>query len=349
MIQHQSPLTGKVVAIHANFYQVQLDHSETRLLCNCRSRLKKIGHTIMVGDRVAVIEPNWQDQRGVICEVFSRETELDRPPVANANQLVLVFALAQPPIDPMQLSRFLVKAESTGINLCLCLNKQDLVSSQQKQQWQARLNHWGYAPLLISLETGQGLEQLQTQLQDQTTILAGPSGVGKSRLINLLVPQAQLRVGDVSEKHQRGRHTTRHVELFSLPSGGFLADTPGFNQPDFDGEPSQLANYFPEARERLAQASCQFNDCFHQQEPNCVVRGNWERYDHYLKFLEEVIAQTTERKQTSDTEHSLKVKIKASGKPSYEPRLEPKKYRRHSKRKRNQELQEWCKDLNLSH
>jgi ribosome biogenesis GTPase len=341
----QDQLTGTVVAVQANFYEVQLDTHRIRLLCTRRSRLKKIGQRVMVGDRAVVVEPDWDDQRGVISDVFPRDTELDRPPVANANQLVLVFSLAQPLLDPMQLSRFLVKAESTGIDLCLCLNKKDLVSAEEREEWTHRLQGWGYSPFLISVETGEGLDALQQQLQDKITILAGPSGVGKSSLINRLIPQAGLRVSAVSGKLQRGRHTTRHVELFGLPEGGLLADTPGFNQPDLNCEPLALAYYFPEARERLAQENCQFSDCLHRDEPNCVVRGDWERYEHYLEFLEGAIAQSMEREQITDAEDSLKLKSKGSGEHRYEPRLERKKYRRDSRRQRNQDLQELCKEI----
>lgn len=338
-------LIGTVVAVQANFYHVQLEAHETRLLCTRRSRLKKIGQKVMVGDRVSVGEPDWNDRRGVIIEVFDRDTILDRPPVANANQLVLVFAVTQPALDPIQLSRFLVKAESTGIHLCLCLNKQDLISPEEKTAWKTRLQQWGYSPFFLSVETGEGITSLLQQLQHKMNIIVGPSGVGKSSLINRLIPQAQLRVGAVSGKLQRGRHTTRHVELFTLPEGGLLADTPGFNQPDLNCDPLELVSYFPEARERLKSERCQFSDCLHRDEPNCVVRGDWERYEHYLDFLETSIEQQMEREHTTDADESLKVKIKGSGERSYEPRLERKKYRRHSRKQRNQQLQEWSKDI----
>jgi ribosome biogenesis GTPase len=294
----------------------------------------------MVGDRVLVEEPDYEDGRGVVAEIFPRNTELERPPVANASQILLVFALEEPPLDAFQLSRFLVKAESTELDLCLCLNKRDLISASQQQQWQKRLEEWGYQPIWISVATHQGLDELTCQLDGKITILAGPSGVGKSSLINQLIPAAQMRVEEVSGKLGRGRQTTRHVELFELPTGGLLADSPGFNQPELNCNPKDLALYFPEARERLATGSCQFSDCLHRDEPNCIVRGDWERYEYYLQFLEEVIAQQEARQQMPDEESSLKLKIKGSGRQEYEPKLESKKYRRSSRRQKNQTLQD---------
>ncbi len=337
---------GTVIAVQANFYQVRLDQpsqatndQETfSLLCTRRTRLKKIGQKVMVGDRVVIEEPDYQDGRGAIAQVFPRKTELSRPPVANADQILLVFALENPPLDPWQLSRFLVKAESTALSLCLCLNKLDLITEDQQQQWQQRLEKWGYNPLFISVMTGQGLEDLNTRLRGKITILAGPSGVGKSSLINTLIPQVDQRVAKVSGKLHKGRHTTRHVELFELPEGGFLADTPGFNQPDLDCEPQELALYFPEAKQQLSTGNCQFNDCLHRGEPDCIINDNWERYDHYLTFLEEAINRKESRQKMGEQESSLKLKIKNSGQEYYEPKLESKKYRRRSRRDKHQSL-----------
>ena len=349
------PLLGTVLAVQANYYRVQLDTQKSgvelfspTLLCTRRSRLKKIGQQVMVGDRVVVAEPDWAGGRGAIDQVLPRQTELSRPPVANANQILLVFALADPPLDAYQLSRFLVKAESTALEICLCLNKSDLVTENQLQSTHARLQSWGYQPLFISVDTGTGLAELGWELQQKITVLAGPSGVGKSSLSNRLIPGINLRVGAVSGKLSRGRHTTRHVELFELPSGGLLADTPGFNQPDLDYPPWDLVYYFPEARQRLAVAQCQFSNCLHRDEPNCAVRGDWERYEHYLDFLEQAIAYQEELNQQAEPESSLKMKTKSKGQSQYEPKLETKKYRRLSRRSQQQALQDLYQDAEES-
>jgi ribosome biogenesis GTPase / thiamine phosphate phosphatase len=346
------PLFGTVLAAQANFYWVKLDAptqtdaSQTSvLLCTRRTRLKKIGQQVMVGDRVQVEEPDWMAERGAIAQVLPRRTELDRPPIANVDQILLVFALSEPTLDPMQLSRFLVKAESTGLAIVLCLNKQELVSTEEQQQWRNRLQQWGYEPILISLRQRQGLADLQTSLANKITVISGPSGVGKSSLINRLIPKVELRTGSVSGKLGRGRHTTRHVELFELPTGGLLADTPGFNQPDLSCAPAELAYYFPEARQRLTEANCQFSNCLHRDEPNCAVRGDWERYEQYLVFLEEVMAYQQAIDRSSDAEATTKVKTRGDGQLTTEPKLAAKKYRRPSRRTEKQTLRNLYQDI----
>ena len=334
-------LIGTVVAVQANFYQVKLSTNPAQfLLCTRRTRLKKIGQKVMVGDRVVVEEPDWQDSRGAIAQVMPRSTELQRPPVANADIILLVFAVEEPTLDPWQLSRFLIKAESTALQLCLCLNKCDLIPADQQQQWQQRLQQWGYNASYVSVIQQQGISSLWERLQNKITIVAGPSGVGKSSLIKTLIPTIDLKVGKVSGKLQRGRHTTRHVELFELPGGGLLADSPGFNQPDLDCAPSDLARYFPEARSRLQKGSCQFSNCLHRDEPNCVVRGDWERYEYYLDFLDKAIALQESLQKQPDRESNLKLMTKRSGKSQYEPKLKTKKYRRTSRKTKHQNLQD---------
>jgi len=347
-------LWGTVVAVQANFYQVRLSRQEGQmpfsptfpptLLCTRRSRLKKIGQKVMVGDRVAV-EPDWNGERGAISEVRPRRSQIDRPPIANVDSILLMFALADPPLEPLQLSRFLVKAELTGLTVGLCLNKTDLVSPEQCQDWRDRLQTWGYDPIFISLQDNEDAVKLRDFFDDRITVVAGPSGVGKSSLIRHFIPDANPRVGKVSGKLGRGRHTTRHVELFQLPMGGLLADTPGFNQPELDCTPAELMRAFPEIRQRLEAESCEFSDCLHGEEPNCAVRGDWERYEYYLLFLEEAIALAERNRDRAETEETLKVKDTRSGEQQYEPKLETKKYRRVSRRRRHQDLQDLYREI----
>ena len=339
-IHDSTALTGTVIAVQANYYRVQLHQAASVLLCTRRARLKKLGQQIMVGDRVVVEEPDWEGQRGAVAEVLPRQSELERPPVANAAQVLLVFSMADPVVDRYQLSRFLVSIEGTGLEILPCFSKADLVSDQEQHKWRDRLLGWGYGACAISVQTGAGLTQLQRALQKKITVLAGPSGVGKSSLINALVPALSLRVGEISEHWKKGKHTTRHVELFELPGGGLLTDTPGFSQPTLNYLPDQLIHCFPEGRERLKTEYCQFKDCLHRTEPGCVVRGDWERYPDYLGFLEESLAYQTQLRQTRNPEARMKVKSDQSGSESYEPKLETKRYRRSSRRTQQQGLEQ---------
>lgn len=354
-------MLGTVLSVQANYYWVQLDalpdcHSSELaatdlnpasqlLLCTRRSRLKKVGQQVWVGDRVYIEEPDWEGKRAAIAQVLPRKTELDRPPVANASQILLMFAMTDPPLDPIQLSRFLVKAEATGLTVTLCLNKSDLVTNEEQESWRDRLLDWGYKPLLLSVAHGKGLQELNQRLQGHSTIISGPSGVGKSSLINHLIPAVEQRVGTVSGKLGRGRHTTRHVELFAFSMSGLIADTPGFNQPDLTCTPGELASYFPEIRQRFVHQACQFSDCLHRDEPNCAIRGDWERYQHYLTFLEDAIAYQEQQEHRSDKEAALKVKSGQAGSDRVEPKLASKRYRRPSRRRKTQDLQEFRGDV----
>jgi len=223
----------------------------------------------------------------------------------------------------------------------LCLTKRDLVTTDFCQQWCDRLGSWGYQPLVISTQTQEGIEGVATALSTGVTVITGQSGVGKTSLINLLIPDLDLRVGAVSLRLGYGKHTTRHVELFPIGNHGLLADTPGFTQPALTCAPTDLIDYFPELRLQLQDLStdiCQFYDCLHVDEPNCMVRGDWERYTHYCLFLKEVIAYNHKNQAIATADHKLKSKSGVGGEVQAEPRLVTKTHRRRSRRSNHQQL-----------
>ncbi|MEN9208630.1 MAG: ribosome small subunit-dependent GTPase A [Gloeomargarita sp. GMQP_bins_120] len=329
------PIIGQVWAAQANFYRV-MTREYGELLCTARARLKKTGQWVLVGDRVVVEEVDVAGQRGAIGEILPRRTVLDQPPLANVDQLLLVLALAEPPLEPQVLSRFLVKAEGTGLPFLLVLNKVDRCSPVQVAVWQEKLASWGYQPLLISTATGQGLEQLTPHLVNHLTVLTGPSGVGKSSLINRLVPGARLATGAVAAKTGRGRHTTRNVQLLPLPQGGMLADTPGFQQPTLEMEPARLPLCFPEIRRQ--GVTCEFSDCSHRDEPGCALAKDWERYEHYLQWRQELEVLAAQKQAQGRSDVGVKYKPAEQGGYRAEPKLAPHKYRAISRRRWHQDL-----------
>ncbi len=330
-----SSVAGLVVALEANFCRVALEGpgpgGVDQLLCVRRTRLGKTGQQICVGDRVTVEGVDWTSRRGAVAAVAPRSSLLARPAVANCNRVVVVMALVQPDLDPIQLTRFLLTAEATAVQVDLVLTKADLLAPEHLEEWRQRLAAWGYEPWLVSAQTGTGIEPLRHHLAAPgIAVLCGPSGVGKSSLLNALVPDLALRVGSVSGRLQRGRHTTRHVELFPIGAGGLLADTPGFNRPDLPADPGALAALFPEVRQRLAAGGgCRFSNCLHQGDPGCAVGSDWPRYAHYGQCLEQLLAQ-----EAAARSRPAEAGLKQRG-GRVEPRLDPRL--RQISRKRNRQ------------
>jgi len=287
-----SEAVGIVVALQANYLEVELDQAPeqgpSRLLCTRRTRLSHRGEAVHVGDRVRVEAIDPVQARAVVSGVEPRSSWLTRPPVANVSLVVVALAVDQPAFDPDQASRFLLTAERTGLPVQLLLTKGDLVEEDQRSALVERLRGWGYDAWVVSSQTGTGIEDLRQRLQDtELAVLCGPSGVGKSSVLNRLMPHLALRVGAVSGRLQRGRHTTRHVELFSIAPGARVADTPGFNRPDLPDDPSELGVLFPELRAQLNPWPCRFRNCLHRQEPGCGINRDWERFAFYKDALQE--------------------------------------------------------------
>ena len=287
-----SEAAGIVVALQANYLEVELDQATeqgpSRLLCTRRTRLSHRGEAVHVGDRVRVEAIDPVQARAVVSGVEPRSSWLTRPPVANVSLVVVALAVDQPAFDPDQASRFLLTAERTELPVQLLLTKGDLVEEDQRSALVERLMGWGYDALVVSSQTGVGIEDLRQRLQDTAlAVLCGPSGVGKSSVLNRLMPHLALRVGAVSGRLQRGRHTTRHVELFPIAPGARVADTPGFNRPDLPDDPSELGVLFPELRAQLSPWPCRFRNCLHRQEPGCGINRDWERFAFYKDALQE--------------------------------------------------------------
>ena len=334
-----SSVGGLVVALEANFCRVALEAAGPggvdQLLCVRRTRLGKTGQQICVGDRVTVEGVDWTSRRGAVAAVAPRSSLLARPAVANCNRVVVVMALVQPDLDPIQLTRFLLTAEATGVQVDLVLTKADLLAPERLEEWGQRLATWGYEPWLVSAQTGAGIEPLRQHLaQPGIAVLCGPSGVGKSSLLNALVPDLALRVGAVSGRLQRGRHTTRHVELFAIGAGGLLADTPGFNRPDLPPDPGALAGLFPEVRGRLGAGGCRFTNCLHQGDPGCAVGSDWERYPLYAQCLSDLLLDGERTGRVADSPDGSGLRRRGQG---LEPRLAPG-LRQLSRRRQRQQL-----------
>jgi ribosome biogenesis GTPase len=293
---------GRVVALQANYCSVVPDppvpdaprsdpQLPQRLLCTRRTRLDHAGLQVCVGDRVRLEGIDVAAGRAAVAALAPRANLLQRPPVANVSRVVVVASLADPPLDPAQLSRFLLSAEACGGAVELVLSKADLVPPAQRLLWTESLADWGYDARAVSSRTGEGLDALASSLMAAgggILVLCGPSGAGKSSLLNALCADLALRVAPVSGRLRRGRHTTRHVELFPLAPGTLLADTPGFNRPELPAEPAELAWLFPELRRQLASGSCRFRNCRHLGDPGCVAGIDWPRFLHYRQALEEL-------------------------------------------------------------
>lgn len=298
---------GVIVKALSGYYYVRPAESGSEpLQCRARGIFKKKGVSPLVGDRV-VYEVT-ENGEGTVDEILPRSTELIRPPVANVDQAVLAFSLTEPALNLQLLDKFLVHTERAGLETVICLTKRDLLEDADTAELASgqepmavddvkRLyERIGYTVIATSTASGEGLDDVRARLAGRISVFSGQSGVGKSSLLNALVPGLTLETNEISSKLGRGKHTTRHVELIALEGsgGGLVADTPGFSQLDFlQMEAEELSGCFAEMK-RIA-SGCKFRGCLHQHEPGCRVIAAVEsgdvaptRYKHYLVFLQEM-------------------------------------------------------------
>lgn len=260
--------------------------------CTARGKFRFKKDTPMVGDRVRISSGK---NSNTIEEIFQRTSELIRPFVANVTQAFVVFTLKNPQINFDLLNKFLVLCENSNLEITLCLNKIDLVdlNSECDMRIIEILKSIGYDLILINAKTGEGLDIIKHKISDNISVFCGPSGVGKSTILNGIIGKEHMETGEISEKLKRGKHTTRHAELIEY-EGGFLVDTPGFSSISTESiTEEELASCFPEFREY--QGECKFSNCMHYKEPGCVIKKELEdgkiyreRYEFYIKLLEEI-------------------------------------------------------------
>ena len=279
--------TGRIVRSLSGFYDVQLPGKV--VTCRARGILRKEGNSPLTGD---MVEITLERGKGMVEKILPRKNSFVRPAVANVDALVVFAANVNPVTEPFLIDRVAAIAGDQEVPVYLCVNKCDLDPAVDLVRIYTNA---GFPVICTSAETGDGVEELRQLLAGKLVAFTGNSGVGKSSILNRLCPELALPTGEVSEKLGRGRHTTRHVELYRLGEDTYVADTPGFSSFDTDQMDvilkENLQYAFPDFGRYLGQ--CQFHDCTHRKEPGCAVRAAWEagdieksRYDSYLKLYE---------------------------------------------------------------
>ncbi|WP_028545068.1 ribosome small subunit-dependent GTPase A [Paenibacillus taiwanensis] len=295
---------GLIVKALSGYYYVRPDGESMQATVQCRARgiFKKRGVSPLVGDHV--VFSLTENGEGTVDEIRSRSTELIRPPIANVGLALLAFSVLEPDFNTQLLDKFLVHIEHAGLDAVIVLTKWDLlerlpaaIGERQREEVEQQIKTYrkiGYNVIVTSSKHGFGYQELEQKLSHDISVFAGQSGVGKSSLLNAMIPGITLETNQISHRLGRGKHTTRHVELIALPGGGYIADTPGFSQLDFlELGVEQLGTCFREFQQYADD--CKFRGCTHTHEPGCKVKEALEtgeiaasRYHHYTLFLEEM-------------------------------------------------------------
>lgn len=286
-------MQGKIIKGIAGFYYVHVEGKGT-YECKAKGIFRKDHIKPLVGDNVLADMLDEEQMLGNIREILPRRNALIRPAVANVDQALVLFAIVKPNPNFNLLDRFLIRMQRQNLPAVICFNKQDIASVQEKEALRQAYETCGCRVLFISALESEGLEEVREVLDGKTTTLAGPSGVGKSSLINKLAPQANMETGVISARIERGRHTTRHSEIIALGDETYIMDTPGFTSLDISEiTKEELGRYYPEFVQY--EPYCKFSGCAHISEPSCGVKNAVEeggisrvRYDNYRILYQEL-------------------------------------------------------------
>lgn len=285
-------MQGKIIKGIAGFYYVYANHSLYE--CKAKGSFRNQRIKPLVGDNVEFSVLDEEKMLGNIERILPRTSELIRPAVANVDQALVVFASASPEPNFNLLDRFLIMMEKQAVPTIICFNKMDLIDSEQFKEYEKIYAKSGYSVISASTYEEHGMDIILKALEGKTTALAGPSGVGKSSIMNMMNPSANMNVGDISKKIERGKHTTRHSEIIPVGESTYLMDTPGFSSIYFyDLEPEDLKSYYKEFDEY--EPYCKFGGCNHIGETNCGIKQavadgelSASRYENYKLFYEEL-------------------------------------------------------------
>ncbi len=287
-------MIGKIIKGIAGFYYVQVEEAGV-YECKAKGAFRKEKIKPLVGDDVEIDVISQEEMTGNVTNILPRKSELIRPAVANVDQALLIFATKNPEPNLNLLDRFLCMMEEQELPIIICFNKEDLADKDFEAQMRKTYEAAGYQVIFCSAKQNQGIDELKAILKGKTSTVAGPSGVGKSSIVNMLTEGQSMETGEVSEKIGRGKHTTRHSELLYLGDDTFIMDTPGFSSlfvPKI--EPVDLYTLFPEFIEPASY--CKFTGCAHDKEPQCGVKDAVEsgeiaasRYENYLQIYGEMV------------------------------------------------------------
>ncbi len=285
-------MQGKIIRGIAGFYYV---HNGSHIYeCKAKGIFRKDGIKPLVGDDVELEVLDDKKLIGNIIKILPRKSEIIRPAVANVDQAMIIFAIQKPDPNFNLLDRFIIYMEQKNLPCIICFNKQDIATEEEKQAIAAAYEGSGCKVMFASALEEDGLDEIKKVLKGKTTTVAGPSGVGKSSLINKLQSGTYMETGSISVKIERGRHTTRHSEMIAISEDTYILDTPGFSSLQlFDVEKNNLKDYYTEFADYAGE--CKFLDCIHQNEPVCGVKNALEegkisriRYENYLLLLDEL-------------------------------------------------------------